>query len=450
DDVVGGSFNEKGSFLYVVSRLGQDSVLAQMIETVRRAQSSKPEIARMVDKVTAVFVPMVLLIALCTASYWWFFSGEAGVLALVTAMSVLLIACPCALGLATPISMMVGMGKAAEHGILIRHGQALESAAALTTILFDKTGTLTQGKPAITDIIVADDVSEESLLSLAAAVEQGSEHVLGKAILDAAKARHITWIEAANFEAVLGCGVRAEVEQQQVLLGNEDWLQQHNVHVDDFWQGHMQQLARQAKTPLILSQNGQIMGLIAIADPIHSDAKSAMQNLQQQGLRLIMLTGDNPITAQAVAREVGISEVFAQVKPDEKAALVARLQEEGEMVGMVGDGINDAAALAHAHVGFAIAQGSDIAIESADIVLMRPNLHAIATSIHISAATLRNMRQNLWGALIYNSLAIPVAAGVLFPFFAILLNPMIAGAAMAMSSVTVVSNANRLRFFQPK
>lgn len=451
DEVIAGTINTSGSFLYSASRIGADTTLAQIIETVRRAQSSKPDIARLVDKVAAIFVPVVLLVALCAALFWWLWMDNI-TLALVTSMSVLLIACPCALGLATPISMIVGIGKAAEFGILIRQGEALERASHLTTVVLDKTGTITEGKPQLTDVITAENISEDDALKLAAAVEAGSEHPLAKAVLAAAQAKGLSYPVAEAFEASAG-GVAATVAGASVLMGNLTFLRQQDIQVDIHWLNHAENLAKQAKTPVFLTQKDQVLAMLAIADPIKEDSKLAIETLKALGLKIIMLTGDHQQTALAVAQAVGLydaeSQVVSEVKPDEKDALIQKLQSQGEIVGMVGDGINDAAALARADVGFAIAHGSDIAIESADVVLMRSSLIAIPSAIRISEATLHNIKQNLWGAFIYNTLAIPVAAGVLFISMGLLLNPMLAGAAMALSSVTVVSNANRLRFFNP-
>jgi len=454
DEVVAGTINENGTFLYTATRIGAETTLAQIIETVRRAQSAKPDIARLVDKVASIFVPVVLLIACITALFWWLVMGDM-TLALVTSMSVLLIACPCALGLATPISMIVGIGKAAEFGILIRKGEALETAAHLTTIVLDKTGTITQGKPQLTDIITAEsdatDEHKNEIIQLAAAVEKGSEHPLAKAILSAAEdyaEKDGNVFIAESFTATSGGGVSATVNGNNILLGNQSFLQQNNIEMDRFWQNKAENMAKQAKTPVFLAQNNNILAILAISDPIKTDAKQAISKLQSLGLDVQMLTGDHHQTALAVAEEVGIKHVTSEVKPQDKDDVIAALQAKGEIVGMVGDGINDAAALARANVGFAIAHGSDIAIESADIVLMRSSLMAIPDAIRISEATISNIKQNLWGAFIYNSLAIPVAAGVLFIAMGLLLNPMLAGAAMAMSSVTVVSNANRLRFLK--
>ena len=447
DEVIAGTMNDSGTFLYTATRIGAETTLAQIIETVRRAQSAKPDIARLVDKVASIFVPVVLLIALTTALFWWLVMDDT-TLALVTSMSVLLIACPCALGLATPISMIVGIGKAAEYGILIRKGEALERAAHLTTVVLDKTGTITQGKPQVTDIQTADNIAEDEALALAASVEAGSEHPLGKAMVLAGEEKGLNITAAQDFEASFGGGVSANVGGATIHIGNASFMRQNDIKMDKKWQNHAENMAKQAKTPVFLSKDNQIIAIVAIADPIKPDAKQVIAALHDLGLKVQMLTGDHEQTAWAVAQEVGIDDVTAEVKPDDKDNVIAALQKKGEIVGMVGDGINDAAALARANVGFAIAHGSDIAIESADVVLMRSSLAAIPDAIRISSATLSNIKQNLWGAFVYNSLAIPVAAGVLYISMGLLLNPMLAGAAMAMSSVTVVSNANRLRFFK--
>ncbi|MCF6208024.1 MAG: heavy metal translocating P-type ATPase [Ghiorsea sp.] len=447
DEVIAGTMNDSGTFLYTATRIGAETTLAQIIETVRRAQSAKPDIARLVDKVASVFVPIVIVFALCTALFWWLYMDNI-TLALVTSMTILLIACPCALGLATPLSMIVGIGKAAEHGVLIRKGEALERASHLTTIVLDKTGTITEGKPQVTDIYTAEGILENEVLQMAAAVETGSEHPLGKAIIQAAELKGLVINKAQDFQSNAGSGVSAMIDGASILIGNESFLQQNSIKIDENMQKQAENMAKQAKTPVFLAQNNKLIAIIAIADPIKADAKQAITALQAMGLKVQMLTGDNQQTALAVAKEVGIDNVTAEVKPDDKDAVIAALQAQGEIVGMVGDGINDAAALARANVGFAIAHGSDIAIESADIVLMRSSLTAIPDAIRISEATLANIKQNLLGAFIYNTLAIPVAAGALFISMGILLNPMLAGAAMALSSVTVVSNANRLRFLK--
>ncbi len=449
DEVVGGTINKSGSVLFRATRIGKDTALAQIIEMVRQAQNSKPAIGRLVDKIAAVFVPTVLIIAVLTFMVWFNFGPEPkAAYVLVTTMTVLIIACPCALGLATPISIMVGVGKAAEFGVLIRNGEALQRAGQLTTVVLDKTGTVTEGLPAVTELIsVTGDEAE--LLRLAASLEAGSEHPLAEAIVSAAKQRGLELKSVQNFSAIAGHGVSGELDGQQVLLGNRKLMSDEQIDISEHTE-LAQRLATQAQTPMYLAVAGRYAGIVAVADPIKQDSKTAIERLHQAGLKVVMLTGDNVATAQAVAKQVGVDEVMAEVLPEDKADKVAELQRHGEVVAMVGDGINDAPALARADVGFAIGTGTDVAIESADITLMRGSLHGVADAIAISKATLRNIKQNLFGAFIYNSLGIPVAAGVLFPFTGLLLNPVIAGAAMAMSSVTVVSNANRLRLFKPR
>jgi Cu+-exporting ATPase len=449
DEVTGGTLNTSGTFLFRSTRIGEDTVLARIIEMVRRAQNSKPAIGRLADKISAVFVPSVLIIAVVTFLAWYNL-GPSPVLsyALVATMTVLIIACPCALGLATPISIMVGVGKAAESGILIRNGEALQQASRLTTVVLDKTGTVTVGKPAVVGLYPVNGVGEDELLRLAAGVEQGSEHPLAQAVVTAARERQLSPAAASGFDAVTGFGVRAQVEGRALLLGNLKFMERTGVDI-----GVLRERAATAallgQTPIYVAAEGRAAGIVAIADPLKPDSKEAIARLHALGLNVVMLTGDNAATAQAIAAQVGIDEVLAEVLPADKNAKVAALQARGEIVGMVGDGINDAPALAQADVGFAIGTGTDVAIESADVTLMRGSLHGVADAIAVSGATVRNIRQNLFGAFIYNTLGIPVAAGALYPLMGLLLNPMIAGAAMAMSSVTVVSNANRLRGFRP-
>ena len=452
DEVIGGTINGRGSFLYQATRVGADTVLAQIVAMVQRAQSSKPRIGRLVDKVVGVFVPVVLIVSLITFLIWFNFGPAPQIsYALVTMMTVLIIACPCALGLATPISIMVGVGKAAEFGVLIRNGEALERAGRLTAIVLDKTGTLTEGKPQVTEVISPPEAAHAAhdLLRLAAAVETGSEHPLAAAIIDAARSSDTNIPEATGFTAHSGLGIEASVENRHILLGNCAWLEQHGVVLDPFWQQQMEELAAAAKTPILLAIDGAAAGIIAIADPVRDESKETVAALKAKGLKVIMLTGDNRHTASAVADQVGVDQLFAEVMPADKDAKIAELQAQGEIVGMVGDGINDAAALARADVGFAIGAGTDIAMESADITLMRSSPLGVIAAIDISKEAMKNIKQNLFGAFVYNTLGIPVAAGILFPAFGLLLNPIVAGAAMAMSSVTVVSNANRLRLFRP-
>ncbi len=445
DEVASGTINKTGTFLFVSTRIGKDTALARIIEMVRKAQASKPAIGKLVDKVAAVFVPVVLILAVMTFLVWFNFGPSPSfTYALVATMTVLIIACPCALGLATPISIMVGVGKAAESGILIRNGDALQQAGKLSVVVLDKTGTVTQGNPAVTDIKSLAHTSDDECLALAASLELLSEHPLAEAVVIEANSRNLVLSDVENFQAIAGQGVIACIDGKQILLGNEKLMQKNNIDVDEL-QAEINVRSAEAKTPVYFAVNGKASGVITIADPIKADSKMAIKQMQEQGLKVVLLTGDNRVTAEAVAKSVGIDEVIAEVMPDEKADKVKLLQQQGYIVGMVGDGINDAPALAGADVGFAIGTGTDVAIESADITLMRGSLHGVVDAIIISRATVRNIKQNLFGAFIYNAVGIPVAAGVLYPLMGLLLNPMIAGAAMAMSSVTVVTNANRLR-----
>ena len=449
DEVVGGTINKSGSFLFRATRVGEETALARIIEMVRKAQNSKPAIGRLADKVSGIFVPTVLLVAVFTLLVWFNFGPEPKLTyMLVTAIAVLIIACPCALGLATPISVMVGVGKAAENGILIRNGDALQQAGKLTAIVLDKTGTITQGKPVVTAVEPLGGMSEGEVLSLAAGLESGSEHPLAEAVLEAAKAKGAAPGEVTSFEAVSGHGVKAMYGGKAVLLGNKKLMTDNGVSLGE-GESRSEELSRTGKTVVFLASGGSVAGLIGISDPIKPDSKEAVQRLKKIGLKVIMLTGDNRVTAEAVAKETGIDEFIAEVLPDGKSDEISKLQAKGEIVGMVGDGINDAPALAGADVGFAIGSGTDVAIESADVTLMRGSLHGVADAIKISNATVKNIKENLFGAFAYNTLAIPIAAGVLFPFTGMLLDPIIAGAAMALSSFTVVTNANRLRWFKP-
>lgn len=455
DEVSTGTINGNGTFLFVSKRIGADTVLAQIIDMVRQAQSTKPAIGRLVDKVAAIFVPGVLIISIVTFLFWYnfgtYYLNAADVLsyALVTTITVLIIACPCALGLATPISIMVGVGKAAESGILIRNGDALQQAGKLTAIVLDKTGTVTKGKPTITEIIAGKNSNEQLLLLMAASIEQNSEHPLATAIIDYAKEKEILLHKVEQFEAINGQGVKATIDKLPVLFGNALLMSNNKVDVSEL-ENKKNALSQQGSSCMYLAVNGELLGIIAVSDPVKEDSAGAIKQLHQLGMKVIMLTGDSKTTASAIARKVGIDEVIAEVLPQDKAREVIKLQQAGEQVAMVGDGINDAPALAQANVGFAIGSGTDVAIESADITLMRGSLYGVVDAIAISRATVKNIKQNLFGAFIYNSVGIPIAAGALYPFIGLLLNPMIAGAAMAMSSVTVVSNANRLRFIKAK
>ncbi|MGZ5051177.1 MAG: heavy metal translocating P-type ATPase [Methylobacter sp.] len=445
-NVAGGTMNQSGSFLFTATRIGRDTALAQIIKSVRQAQSSKPEIARLADKISSIFVPTVVAISVLTFIVWYAFGPEPALgYAFVTSMTVLVIACPCALGLATPISVMVAVGRAAQTGILIRKGEALQTAGKVTCLILDKTGTVTEGKPTVSTIEAIGGVNEEQVLRLAASIESGSEHPLAAAILSAADQRQIKLDRARQFSAVAGHGVMATINGQRVLFGNKALMEQQGVEFNEF-NSRLEQLSELGQTPMLLALDNQIAGIIAVSDPIKQDSAEAVRVLGEQGVRIIMVTGDNPITAQAIAKQAGITELRAQVLPQDKAAVVRELQQAGEVVGMVGDGINDAPALAQANVGFAIGTGTDVAIESADVVILQGSLLKVPEAIELSKATVINIKQNLIGAFFYNTISIPLAAGLLYPLFGVLLNPMIAGAAMAMSSVTVVTNANRLRW----
>ena len=417
---------------------------------VKRAQNSKPPIGRLADVISAFFVPVVMITSVLSALAWLNFGPEPAIaFAIVSATTVLIIACPCALGLATPMSVMVGVGKAAEAGVLIRNGEALQTASKITAMILDKTGTITEGAPKVTDIVLAKATDEKDVLQLAASLESGSEHPLAQAIVESALDQDIELLKIEAFNAITGFGVEASCNNKALLFGNDKLMKLKGIDLTGFVE-QAQSLAKEAKTPMYFAVDGELAAIIAVADPIKSDSISAIKRLQANGIRVIMLTGDNKETAAAVAKKVGISEFLAEVLPEDKANKVKELQEGGEIVGMTGDGINDAPALALADVGFAIGTGTDVAIESADITLMRGSLHGLADAIAVSKATLRNIKQNLFGAFVYNVAGIPFAAGVLYPFFGILLSPVIAGAAMAFSSLTVVSNANRLRFFKAK
>ncbi|MCP5208530.1 MAG: copper-translocating P-type ATPase [Hahellaceae bacterium] len=452
DELVAGTLNKTGSVVINATRVGKDTALARIINMVKRAQNSKPPIGRLADVISGYFVPVVMIIAVLSALAWLNFGPQPALaLAMVAATTVLIIACPCALGLATPMSVMVGVGKAAEAGVLIRNGEALQMASKITAMLLDKTGTITLGAPKVTSVHVinagegADD--EEVILQLAASLEAGSEHPLAAAIVESAKERGLTLTAVDRFTAIAGYGVEGVVEGKSLLFGNEKLMRERAVHVDEAIRV-AQNMAADAQTPMYFAVNGQLAAVIAVADPIKEDSIAAIKRLQHNGIRVLMLTGDNRDTAEAVAKKVGITEFFAEVLPEDKSKKVAELQAQGEIVGMTGDGINDAPALALANVGFAIGTGTDVAIESADITLMRGSLPGLADAIAVSKATLRNIKQNLFGAFVYNMAGVPLAAGVLYPFFGILLSPVIAGAAMAFSSVTVVTNANRLRLFK--
>ena len=446
--VAAGTINQNGSFLFTATRIGRDTALAQIIHSVRQAQSAKPAIARLADKISAIFVPTVVAIAVLTFFVWLAFGPEPAMgYAFVTSMTVLVIACPCALGLATPISVMVAVGRAAQIGILIRKGEALQSAGKLTCLILDKTGTVTTGKPSLARIVSFDGYSDDQVLQRAASLESGSEHPLAAAILAAAEQKQLKLDKVRKFSAVAGHGIAGRIADQQCLFGNVALMAEHGIACDRFM-ATMAELSALGQTPMLLAVDKTVVGIVSVADPIKDDSALAVRRLRRQGVRVLMVTGDNEITARAISAQAGIDEVRAQVLPQDKADVVKQLQEQGEIVGMVGDGINDAPALAGADVGFAIGTGTDVAIESADIVLLQGSLLKVGEAMALSRLTVTNIKQNLLGAFFYNTIGIPVAAGLLYPLFGVLLNPMIAGAAMAMSSVTVVSNANRLRWIK--
>ncbi|EMO9459991.1 copper-exporting P-type ATPase CopA [Raoultella ornithinolytica] len=448
DTLHAGTVVQDGSVLFTASAVGSQTTLARIIRMVRQAQSSKPEIGQLADKISAVFVPAVVVIALFSAAIWYFFGPAPQIVyTLVIATTVLIIACPCALGLATPMSIISGVGRAAEYGVLVRDADALQRASQLDTIVFDKTGTLTEGKPQVVAVKTFADVDESTALRLAAALEQGSSHPLARAIIEKAADSQLPVVK--NFRTLRGLGVSGEAEGHTLLLGNQALLNEQKIATAAV-ENEIAAQASQGTTPVLLAIDGQVAALFAIRDPLRSDSVAALARLHRQGYRLVMLTGDNPTTANAIAKEAGIDEVIAGVLPDGKADAIKRLQSQGHQVAMVGDGINDAPALAQADVGIAMGGGSDVAIETAAITLMRHSLNGVADALAISKATLRNMKQNLLGAFVYNSLGIPIAAGILWPLTGTLLNPVVAGAAMALSSITVVSNANRLLRFKPK
>lgn len=447
DAVHAGTVVQDGSVLFRASAVGSHTTLSRIIRMVRQAQSSKPEIGQLADKISAIFVPVVVGIALFSAAIWYFFGPAPQIVyTLVIATTVLIIACPCALGLATPMSIISGVGRAAEFGVLVRDADALQRASTLDTLVFDKTGTLTEGRPQVVAVQTVN-LADTDALRLAAALEQGSSHPLARAIIE--KAGNATLPQVDNFRTLRGLGVSGDVENRAVLLGNQALLQENGIDtavLDD----ELNAQASQGATPVLLAVDGQAVALFAIRDPLRQDSVAALSRLHRAGYRLVMLTGDNPTTANAIAKEAGIDEVIAGVMPDGKADAIKTLQSQGRQVAMIGDGINDAPALAQADVGIAMGGGSDVAIETAAITLMRHSLMGVADALAISKATLRNMKQNLLGAFIYNAFGIPIAAGILWPLTGTLLNPVVAGAAMALSSITVVSNANRLLRFTPK
>ena len=444
DEVIGASLNKTGSFILKATKIGKDTALSQIIHLVEQAQGSKAPIAKLADKVSGVFVPIVIALALVSGLAWYFLGQESWVFALTITISVLVIACPCALGLATPTAIMVGTGKGAENGILLKSGEALEEANYVNMVVFDKTGTITNGTPVVTDVVTADSTDADALIRLAASLEVASEHPLGEAIVAKAKEQGAAFDEVTNFEAIPGFGIKGQVGETLVFLGNEKWMRENGL-ANEAMNEKANRFAEQGKTPLYIGYNDAVQGLIVVADTVKESSARAIQTLHEMGIQVAMMTGDHERTAQAIAAEVGIDRVFSEVLPQDKANYVSKLQEEGYIVAMVGDGINDAPALAQAQVGIAIGTGTDVAIESADAVLMKSDLMDVPAMLKLSRATIRNIKENLFWAFAYNVIGIPFAMGVLHLFGGPLLNPMIAGAAMSFSSVSVVLNALRLK-----
>lgn len=447
DKVHAGTVMQDGSVLFTASAVGKNTTLSRIVHLVRQAQSSKPELSRLVDKISAVFVPVVVAIALLSAAVWYLIGPAPQlVYSLVIATTVLIIACPCALGLATPMSLTAGMGRAAELGVLVRDADALQRASALSTLVFDKTGTLTEGKPQVVEIALFNGTDERQVLALAAALEQGSQHPLARAIVE--RAGGISLPEVASFHTLSGLGVSGQIQGKRYWLGNAALMAQQNVDAAEV-ENLIAAQAAKGMTPVLLAAEGELKAMFSLRDALRKESAATLQQLHRQGYQLVMLTGDNEATARAIAKEAGIDKVIAGVLPDGKARAIKQLQLQGAQVAMIGDGINDAPALAQADVGIAIGSGSDVAVETAGITLMRHDLYTVVDALAVAKATLRNMKQNLLGAFVYNVCGIPLAAGALYPLTGTLLSPVVAGAAMALSSVTVVSNANRLLRYQP-
>ncbi|MDT2831002.1 heavy metal translocating P-type ATPase [Vagococcus carniphilus] len=448
DTVIGASINKNGSFRFEATKVGKDTTLSQIIKLVEDAQGSKAPIAQMADKVSGVFVPVVIVLAVLSGIVWFFLGQESWVFALTITISVLVIACPCALGLATPTAIMVGTGKGAENGVLIKGGDALETTHKIQTIVFDKTGTITEGKPVVTDVVTTNFIDKTKLLQLAASAERGSEHPLGEAITQEGDRLGIAVQEVTNFEAIPGHGIEVVIEGETLILGNKKLMVERKIDLSSI-EAESDRLASEGKTPMYVANKEHLLGIIAVADTIKESSIAAIEKLHRMGIEVAMITGDNKRTAEAIAKQVGIDRVLSEVLPEDKANEVKKLQQEGKKVAMVGDGINDAPALAQADIGIAIGSGTDVAMESADIVLMRSDLMDVPTAIELSHATIKNIKENLFWAFAYNTLGIPVAMGVLYAFGGPLLSPIIAGAAMSFSSVSVLLNALRLKRFKP-
>ncbi len=446
DIAVAGSINKHGVIKYKATKVGADTTLAQIIKLVEEAQGSKAPIARLADKISAYFVPTVITLAIIS-SLAWYISGESLIFSLTIFISVLVIACPCALGLATPTAIMVGTGKGAENGVLIKSGGALETAYKVQSIIFDKTGTITEGKPKVTNILVAEGVDEKYLLQVAATAEKGSEHPLGEAIVKKAEEENLELFQGKDFRAIPGKGIEVTIEDKKVFLGNLRLMEEYEIEIKDFID-KSHKLSKEGKTPMFIAIENKIKGIIAVADTLKENSKKAIEKLHNMGVEVVMITGDNKNTAEAIGKQVGIDKIFAEVLPSDKANWVKKIQQEGKIVAMVGDGINDAPALAQADIGIAIGSGTDVAIESADIVLIKSDLMDVPTALKLSRTTIKNIKENLFWAFGYNVLGIPVAMGILHIFGGPLLNPMIAAAAMSFSSVSVLLNALRLRKFK--
>ena len=448
DNIIGASINKNGSIQYKATKVGKDTALAQIIKLVEDAQGSKAPIARLADVISGYFVPIVMILSILAGLGWFFIGGESATFALTIFISVLVIACPCALGLATPTAIMVGTGKGAEHGVLIKSGQALETAHRIDTVVFDKTGTITEGKPRVTEIYTVEGITKDKLLMLSASAEKGSEHPLGEAIVNHAEEKGIATEKASDFKAIPGHGIEVTINKSHILLGNRKLMVDRNISLEKL-EEVSDRLANEGKTPMYIAIDNKMAGIIAVADTVKDTSKRAIESLHKMGIKVAMITGDNSRTANAIAKQVGIDRVLSEVLPEDKANEIKKLQSEGNKVAMVGDGINDAPALARADIGIAIGSGTDVAMESADIVLMRSVLIDVVTAIQLSRSTIRNIKENLFWAFAYNTIGIPVAMGILYIFGGPLLNPMIAGAAMSLSSVSVVANALRLKRFKP-
>jgi Cu+-exporting ATPase len=445
DKVFGATVNQNGTFLMRADRVGSDTLLAQIVQMVAEAQRSRAPIQRLADVVAAYFVPLVIVVALLTFVAWSMFGPEPRMsYALVNAVAVLIIACPCALGLATPMSIMVATGKAAQYGVLFRNAEAIELMRNVTTLVVDKTGTLTEGKPRLVSMSTSRTFDETTLLRLTASLERGSEHPLAAAIVDGAIERRIELVNATSFQSVTGKGVIGEVDSQRVSLGNQSLLEQLGIKANEFSE-RAEDLRSDGQTVVFVIIDGELAGMIGVADPIKASTAKAIQQLHREGIRIVMLTGDSRTTAEAVARKVGIDDVVAEVLPAAKLDSVKELQQRGEVVAMAGDGINDAPALAQADVGIAMGTGTDVAMKSADVTLVKGDLIGIVRARRLSRLTMSNIKQNLFFAFVYNTVGVPIAAGVLYPIFGVLLSPMIAAAAMSFSSVSVIANALRLR-----